>query len=100
MDDLPPNKPATWSSQSPDGEFSYALTLCEVGVLLERTHSRRSGQIVHSILLRDEASLARWIEADSVRFTHPLLFSELRRRCIQRFGGTRASHSSGTLERI
>jgi hypothetical protein len=32
---------------------------------------------IRRVVESDEAAFARWIEADSVRFTHPLLFSEL-----------------------
>lgn len=64
-----------------EGTVSYALIRDESGLLLERTLIRPWGQIIHSVLLSDRAAFDRWCEADDVRFSHPLLFSELRRRC-------------------
>jgi hypothetical protein len=75
------DKPERWSGRSSDGQLSYELVPCEAGVLLERTVVRPSGRLIHSLLLRNKAAFIAWCEADDARFTHPLLFSEMRRRC-------------------
>jgi hypothetical protein len=80
-----------WSSRSADGAVSYSLSRDGSDVLLERTLVRPGGQVFHAVQLLGEKSFQRWCEADDVRFTHPLLFSELRRRCSEELESARAS---------
>ena len=79
-----------WSGRSADGTVSYSLTRDGSDLLLERTLLQPWGQVVHAVQLRDEESFERWCDADDVRFTHPLLFSELRRRCSEELEDARS----------
>jgi hypothetical protein len=65
------------------GALRFEVTAAPQGIHVVRTHRRTDGSKVHcSVLFDDLDSFTDWLDADPMRFTHPLVFQQVR-RCFQ-----------------
>jgi hypothetical protein len=65
---------------SAGGELSFVLAQGAGGVHVARAHRRRDGARLHcSALFQDQETFLEWLDADDMRFTHPLVFQQLKR---------------------
>jgi hypothetical protein len=77
---------------SADGELLYELAHGPSGVHVTRSRRRGSAARLHcSALFEDEPTFRKWLSADDLRFTHPLVFQQVGRR-FQELMSTRAAH--------
>lgn len=68
---------------SAGGALHFELSAAPSGVHVVRTHRRTDGSKVHcSVLFDDLDGFTDWLDADPMRFTHPLAFQQAR-RCFQ-----------------
>lgn len=76
-------------SRSPDGRLSFALRACDGGLYAERHQiDPASGRLVQAVVFRDEASFARWCDADRAKFEYPLVCGRMRRTGCDLFART------------
>ena len=64
-----------------DGTLRFVLTNCASGLCVERLwHHPADTQLHQYMVFFDSVSFTAWCECEPVRFTHPLLYVQLRRR--------------------
>ena len=65
---------------SSDGAISFSLKTFAGGIYVERVQVHPgTACVAQSMRFRDEASFTSWCEADRLRFTYPLVYSNLQR---------------------
>jgi len=83
-----PSEPASWPARSapqapivgPAGTFRFVLLAEMAGVHVVRVFRRDDGADVHcSAIFEDEPAFQSWLDADTLRFSHPLVFQQARR---------------------
>ena len=81
---FPPARPMPTAIAGAGGALAFELSVAEQGVHVMRVHRRADGSRVHcSVLFDDLESFTEWLDADPMRFTHPLVFQQVRRCFIR-----------------
>jgi hypothetical protein len=73
--------PGALRFQSDDGAIVFALSADPDGVQVERTRTRSAADhpVTTVMRFRDEEAFTQWCDTDALRYTHPLLFTQIRR---------------------
>jgi len=79
------------SVASPCGALSFELSPATPGIHVMRIHLRDDIRIHCSVLFEDAGLFADWLDADPLRFTHPLVFQQARRCFDQLLAGEGAT---------
>jgi hypothetical protein len=73
--------------RSDDGAVEFKLARIRSGVFVERVQVRTGiARVVQSVLFIDDSSFNRWCDADAVRFSHPVIYVNLKRKGDALFG--------------
>jgi hypothetical protein len=66
---------------SPDGAVSFSLAAHGRRLHVERVHHAREGaaRVIQAMVFNDDAAFVRWCDADTLKFSHPMLYANLRR---------------------
>jgi hypothetical protein len=76
------------------GDLLFELAAHETGVHVQRIHRRDDGtKVCCSVLFDDERTFLDWLDADPMRFAHPLVFQQARRGFAQLMA-RKGSHDS------
>ena len=68
------------AAASRQGAVEFRLSRSASGISVERRQLRvGAGTASHSMRFADEAAFLRWCEADSLKYSYPLLYSTLKR---------------------
>ena len=80
---------------SAGGELSFELSRGPGSVLVARTHRRGDGTRLHcAALFEGPEALLEWLDADDMRFTHPLVFQQLKRSFAELHTPREAQHAA------
>jgi hypothetical protein len=76
------------------GSLSFELKATSCGVDVLRLHRRDDGTNVYcSVLFGDEREFLDWLDADPLRYVHPLVFQQAR-RCVGELLAHRDHHDT------
>ena len=71
---------AALAESTRNGVLEFRLSRCRTGIYLERRQFRLgAGVSTHAMCFDDEALFLKWCEADSLKFSYPLVYSSLKR---------------------
>lgn len=79
--------PAALRFESDDGAVVFTLSADLGGVHVERTRRRSPAEhpVITVMRFRDEAAFIYWCDTDTLRYSHPLLFTQIRRSGLALF---------------
>src|SRR5512138_614293 len=83
MPKAPEPLPASLSTDA-SGALMFELTTHGEGVHIMRVYRRDDGvRVFCSVLFDDESAFVEWLDSDTMRFSHPLVFQQVRRYFAQ-----------------